>query len=95
MGTDDYVCPVCGQPVATVVRRHKTLGAFVPVWRPGPCRNPKCEAYVEDAVGAVVEKPRAAARRTHGSHGTHAVKTERKAVEQVEQTVEGEAEERG
>jgi hypothetical protein len=95
MGTDDYVCPVCGQPVATVVRRHKTLGAFVPVWGPGPCRNPKCEAYVEDAVDAVTEKPRAVARRTHGTHGTHAVKTERKAVEQAEQTVEGETEERG
>lgn len=92
MGTDDYVCPVCGQPVATVVRRHKTLGAFVPVWGPGPCRNPKCEAYVEDVVA---EKPRAVARRTHGTHGTHAVKPETKAVEQVEQTVEGETEERG
>ncbi|GHH89586.1 hypothetical protein [Streptomyces capitiformicae] len=92
MGTDDYVCPVCGQPVATVVRRHKTLGAFVPVWGPGPCRNPKCEAYVEDAVDAVAEKPWAVARRTHG---THAAKTERKAVEQVEQTAEGETEERG
>lgn len=46
MGTDEYVCPACRQPVTTVVRRHKTLGAFVPVWGPGPCRNPKCEAYV-------------------------------------------------
>lgn len=25
--------------------RHKTLGVFVPLWRPGPCKNPKCEAY--------------------------------------------------
>lgn len=46
MGSDDRTCPSCGQPVATVVRRHKTLGAFVPVWRPGPCRNPECPAYV-------------------------------------------------
>lgn len=30
----------------TVVKRHKTLGAWVPVWTPGPCRNPECEAYV-------------------------------------------------
>ncbi|MER6121555.1 hypothetical protein ABT173_02410 [Streptomyces sp. NPDC001795] len=46
MGSEGHVCPSCGQPVATVVRRHKTLGAFVPVWRPGPCRNPKCPAHV-------------------------------------------------
>lgn len=50
MGTDEYVCPECGQPVATVVRRHKTLGAWVPLWRPGPCRNPKCAAYVGESA---------------------------------------------
>ncbi|MER5823100.1 hypothetical protein ABT086_12710 [Streptomyces mirabilis] len=53
MGTDEHVCPACRQPVSTVVRRHKTLGAFVPVWSPGPCHNPECEAYVgEPGVGA-------------------------------------------
>ncbi|MER8008830.1 MULTISPECIES: hypothetical protein [unclassified Streptomyces] len=46
MDSSDQVCPVCGQPVETVVKRHKTLGAWVPVWAPGPCRNPECEAYV-------------------------------------------------
>ncbi|MGW3496425.1 hypothetical protein [Streptomyces sp. NPDC001020] len=46
MGREERVCPSCGQPVATVVRRHKTLGAFVPVWGPGPCRNPACPEYV-------------------------------------------------
>ncbi|WP_302184978.1 hypothetical protein [Streptomyces sp. AC495_CC817] len=74
MGIDEHVCPVCGQPVATVVRRHKTLGAWVPVWGPGPCRNPECAAYVDEAVEAAeaaAEKPRAVARRTHGSHGAH------------------------
>jgi hypothetical protein len=30
--------------VETVVRRHKTLGAWVPRWVPGPCRNPECAA---------------------------------------------------
>ncbi|GAA3195516.1 hypothetical protein GCM10010451_52120 [Streptomyces virens] len=36
-----------------VVRRHKTLGAWVPVWVHGPCRNPKCEEYVaSEAVEA-------------------------------------------
>lgn len=50
MGTDEHVCPVCGQPVATVVRRHKTLGAWVPVWGPGPCRNPTCDAYADESA---------------------------------------------
>ncbi|MDX3283168.1 hypothetical protein, partial [Streptomyces scabiei] len=65
MGIDEQVCPVCGQPVATVVRRHKTLGAWVPVWSPGPCRNHECAAYVdaaveaEEAEEAAAEKPRA------------------------------------
>ncbi len=77
MGTDEHVCPACEQPVATVVRRHKTLGAFVPVWGPGPCRNPKCERYVDEAAEAaesVPDKPRAVARRTHGTHAVKAVK---------------------
>ncbi|MEU2425242.1 hypothetical protein ABZ619_30200 [Streptomyces sp. NPDC007851] len=38
-------CPVCGQAVKSVVRRHKTLGAWVPVWGPGACRNPECSEY--------------------------------------------------
>ncbi|MEU6217084.1 hypothetical protein ABZ845_06095 [Streptomyces sp. NPDC047022] len=45
MDREHQVCPSCGQPVAAVVRRHKTLGAFVPVWRPGPCQNPRCPRY--------------------------------------------------
>ncbi|MFD8425101.1 hypothetical protein [Streptomyces sp. NPDC059466] len=49
MGIDEHVCPACKQPVDTVVRRRKTLGAFVPVWGPGPCHNPRCEACVESA----------------------------------------------
>ncbi|MPY64437.1 hypothetical protein [Streptomyces spongiae] len=49
MDRDEHVCPVCGQTVATVVRRRKTLGTWVPVWGPGPCRNPQCTACVESA----------------------------------------------
>ncbi|GAA2631516.1 hypothetical protein [Streptomyces vastus] len=56
MASDEYVCPVCGHPVEQVVRRHKTLGVFVPLWRPGPCKNPECHAYeaVEEAQSGPV-----------------------------------------
>ncbi|AZQ37333.1 hypothetical protein EJ357_31005 [Streptomyces cyaneochromogenes] len=50
MGSEEHVCPACGQPVDTVVRRHKTLGAWVPTWVAGPCRNPECEAYAEEGA---------------------------------------------
>ncbi|CCK27502.1 hypothetical protein BN159_3123 [Streptomyces davaonensis JCM 4913] len=46
MDSEEHACPVCGQSVETVVRRHKTLGAWVPRWVAGPCRNPQCEAFV-------------------------------------------------
>ena len=46
MDSSEHVCPVCGQPVETVVIRHKTLGAWVPRWVAGPCHNRACEAYV-------------------------------------------------
>ncbi|MFD5629209.1 hypothetical protein [Streptomyces sp. NPDC127072] len=58
MGTDEYVCSTCGEPVATVVKRHKTMGAWVPAWVAGPCRNPHCETYAE----AAEEEPRAEVR---------------------------------
>ncbi|TPQ15959.1 hypothetical protein [Streptomyces sporangiiformans] len=48
MTSDEYVCPVCGQPVDTVVHRHKTMGVVVPLWGPGPCKNPECEAYTAE-----------------------------------------------
>jgi hypothetical protein len=51
MGSEQHVCPDCGQPVETVVRRHKTLGAWVPVWVPGPCRNPECAASADAVAG--------------------------------------------
>ncbi|MFI1481173.1 hypothetical protein [Streptomyces sp. NPDC020747] len=47
MTSDEYVCPVCKQAVDTVVRRHKTLGVFVPLWGAGPCQNPQCAEYEE------------------------------------------------
>jgi hypothetical protein len=50
MGSQEHVCPECGQPVETVVKRHKTLGAWVPTWVGGPCRNPRCKAYTEEGA---------------------------------------------
>ncbi|MGW3985962.1 hypothetical protein [Streptomyces sp. NPDC004830] len=51
--SDEHVCPTCGQPVETVVRRHKTLGTWVPRWVAGPCHNPDCGAReTEDADSA-------------------------------------------
>ncbi|MGA5901053.1 hypothetical protein [Streptomyces venetus] len=52
MGSEGHVCPACGQPVETVVRRHKTLGTWVPLWVAGPCRNPDCTAYDAEAAEA-------------------------------------------
>ncbi|MFE7269629.1 hypothetical protein [Streptomyces sp. NPDC057623] len=56
MGSEELHCPDCGQPVETVVKRHKTLGAWVPTWVAGPCRNPECGAYAEGDA-------------EHGGHG--------------------------
>ncbi|MQY34827.1 hypothetical protein SRB17_27970 [Streptomyces sp. RB17] len=57
MDSEDHVCPVCGRPVDTVVGRRKTLGAWVPVWGPGPCRNPDCAAYGKPVEPAAPEAP--------------------------------------
>ncbi|MFG2788508.1 hypothetical protein [Streptomyces sp. NPDC048419] len=58
MDSSEHVCPVCGQPVETVVRRYKTLGAWVPRWVAGPCHNPGCEAYVPGGqAGKAGEEP--------------------------------------
>lgn len=46
MGSEEHACPSCGQPVELVVRRRKTLGAWVPSWVKGPCQNPRCADYV-------------------------------------------------
>lgn len=43
-----YVCRLCKEPVGAVVKRHKTMGVFVPVWTPEPCRNPLCRGYVPE-----------------------------------------------
>ncbi|MFG2127687.1 hypothetical protein ACGFNV_07795 [Streptomyces sp. NPDC048751] len=62
MDSQGHVCPACGQPVETVVRRHKTLGAWVPKWVAGPCRNPQCDAHVVEGAHPEV---RSAAEQQH------------------------------
>lgn len=59
-------CPVCGSPVGMTVKRHKTLGTFVPRWVPGPCSNPDCAGT---AASAAPEPP---ARRGGPAHGSKA-----------------------
>lgn len=75
----------------TVVKRHKTLGAWVPVWVAGPCRNEKCEAYVEEGAAAAEEAHRTRHGRTSAketgrtsareSHPTPAAETGRTPAE--------------
>ncbi|MEU6575398.1 hypothetical protein [Streptomyces sp. NPDC046805] len=70
MDSQEHACPVCGQPVETVVRRHKTLGAWVPVWGPGPCHNTDCAASRDAAapdVPAAPVTPSAERQQRHGS----------------------------
>ncbi|PCG85984.1 hypothetical protein CIB93_10770 [Streptomyces sp. WZ.A104] len=43
-----FMCPTCKEPVPSEIHRHKTLGIFVPVWRPGPCQNPDCPDYAPE-----------------------------------------------
>ncbi|MGW7078532.1 hypothetical protein ACWGH2_14605 [Streptomyces sp. NPDC054871] len=38
----DGVCPACHNPVPAEVTRHKTMGIYVPQWKPGSCHNPSC-----------------------------------------------------
>ncbi|MFF2654548.1 hypothetical protein [Streptomyces sp. NPDC058045] len=45
MASNEYLCPICGHPIEQVMRRHKTLGIIVPLWRPGPCKNPECQVH--------------------------------------------------
>ncbi|MEG8278061.1 hypothetical protein [Streptomyces sp. AHA2] len=55
--SEEHVCPTCGQPVETVVRRHKTLGAWVPRWVAGPCRNPDCGVREREGADTAAARP--------------------------------------
>lgn len=59
-------CAACGQPVESVVKRHKTLGTYVPLWKPGPCRNPDCPLYVP-REGGTKPDPLGGPDRSEGS----------------------------
>ncbi|MEU8777371.1 hypothetical protein [Streptomyces sp. NPDC048606] len=37
-----HVCPTCKQPLPATVRRHKTMGVYVPLYDDAPCANPSC-----------------------------------------------------
>ncbi|MFJ8665085.1 hypothetical protein [Streptomyces sp. NPDC093600] len=45
-------CPACGQPVGTAIKRHKVLGAWVPIWEARPCPNPDCRLFGRKADGS-------------------------------------------
>ncbi|MDG4865248.1 hypothetical protein P8605_44590 [Streptomyces sp. T-3] len=64
---EELVCPVCKRPVQTVVKRRKVLGAFVPVWGPGPCRHADCAAHVEDEEAGAGHARHSRKRHRHGS----------------------------
>ncbi|WP_405712407.1 hypothetical protein OG264_25785 [Streptomyces xanthophaeus] len=49
-GHEQQTCPACKGAVDTVVRRHKSLGVFVPQWGPGPCRNPDCGRHAPEGA---------------------------------------------
>ena len=55
---DGHVCPTCKRPVETVVHRRKVLGAFVPVWGPGPCQHEDCPSYSAEGETAEESRPR-------------------------------------
>ncbi|AQS71120.1 hypothetical protein [Streptomyces pactum] len=44
----ETICPSCGHRVPAEVKRHKTLGIYVPVWHPGTCHNPDCAESTTD-----------------------------------------------
>ncbi|MFG3494916.1 hypothetical protein [Streptomyces sp. NPDC047928] len=51
------VCPACGQAVGTAIKKRKILGAWVPVWTPQPCHNPRCERFGRTPGGLGKRRP--------------------------------------
>lgn len=68
-GRAEHVCPMCKQPVETVVKRRKVLGAYVPSWVPGPCHQEDCSARADhDGTHAPHAKPTRSERLDRLSH---------------------------
>ncbi|WP_063756273.1 hypothetical protein [Streptomyces sp. NRRL S-920] len=65
---EEPVCGACGEPVGTVIRRRKVLGVFVPVWRPGPCRNARCEVCVDAEAEEAWSADRVGGRHFRSRH---------------------------
>jgi hypothetical protein len=66
----EHRCPACGEPVGTVIKRRKTLGAFVPVWEPGPCHKPGCPlSDVSQSEKSPEESPEKSAEKSGGEPG--------------------------
>lgn len=40
-----HTCPTCKKAVPLTIRRHKSLGVYVPSWVPGACQNRECPDY--------------------------------------------------
>ncbi|MEU9735835.1 hypothetical protein [Streptomyces sp. NPDC048002] len=68
MDSEGHACPACGQSVETVVRRHKTLGTWVPRWVAGPCRNTTCEAFVVEGTEEVPQEQHKTHKHLHHHH---------------------------
>ncbi|UTP27995.1 hypothetical protein LIV37_00495 [Streptomyces rapamycinicus NRRL 5491] len=41
------ICPTCHHPVTEKITRYKTMGIFVPLWKPGTCHNPICPKHAQ------------------------------------------------
>jgi hypothetical protein len=66
----EHRCPACGEPVGTVIKRRKTLGAFVPVWEPGPCHKPGCPlSDVSQSEKSPEESAEESAEKSGGESG--------------------------
>ena len=64
----EAVCPVCGHPLGTIVKRYKTLGTFVPRWIPAPCGNPDCGKHAAAGTPPAQAGREGVARGPAGAH---------------------------
>ncbi|HCA85567.1 MAG TPA: hypothetical protein DEQ61_08755 [Streptomyces sp.] len=53
-----HVCPACKHPVTAELKRHRTMGIFVPIWKPGPCHNPSCPKHAPEEKSTRISEPK-------------------------------------